>query len=115
MIVMLPPRALALPLPPVYRDGYKICSRCCERRDRAPAVLSQAGAPLCWTSERADTFFVCERARKSAAHKRQPQRAERAHARRREQRRSFRLRATTKQADRKRAMREQQAQTKLSG
>jgi hypothetical protein len=24
------------------------------------AVLSQAGAPLSWTSERADTFSVCE-------------------------------------------------------
>ncbi len=42
------------------------------------AVLSQAGAPLSWTSERADTFFVGERVRKAAAHKRQPQRAERA-------------------------------------
>jgi hypothetical protein len=41
-------------------------------------VLSQAGAPLSWTSERADTLFVCERVRKAAAHKRQPQRAERA-------------------------------------
>jgi hypothetical protein len=26
-------------------------------------VLSQAGAPLSWTSERADTLFVCERRR----------------------------------------------------
>jgi hypothetical protein len=42
------------------------------------AVLSQAGAPLSWTSERADTLFVCERVRKAAAYKRQPQRAERA-------------------------------------
>jgi hypothetical protein len=42
------------------------------------AVLSQAGAPLSWTSERADTLFVCERVRKAAAQKRQPQRAERA-------------------------------------
>ena len=42
------------------------------------AVLSQAGAPLSWTSEQADTSFVCERVRKAAAHKRQPQRAERA-------------------------------------
>src|SRR5215211_1860684 len=46
--------------------------------NRAPAVLSEAGAPLSWTSERADTFFVCERVRKAAAHKRQPQRAKRA-------------------------------------
>jgi hypothetical protein len=37
------------------------------------AVLSQAGAPLSWTSERA-----CERVRKAAANERQPQRAERA-------------------------------------
>jgi hypothetical protein len=29
-------------------------------KSRAPAVLSQAGAPLSWTSERADTLFVCE-------------------------------------------------------
>jgi hypothetical protein len=29
--------------------------------DRAPAVLSRSGAPLSWTIERADTFFVCER------------------------------------------------------
>jgi hypothetical protein len=36
-------------------------------------VLSQAGAPLSWTSERA-----CERVRKAAANERQPQRAERA-------------------------------------
>jgi len=42
------------------------------------AVLGQAGAPLSWTRERADTFFVCERVRKAAAHKRQPQRAQRA-------------------------------------
>jgi hypothetical protein len=42
------------------------------------AVLSQAGAPLSWTSEQADTLFVCERVRKAAAQKRQPQRAERA-------------------------------------
>jgi hypothetical protein len=34
--------------------------------NRAPRVLSQAGAPLFWTSERADTHFVCERARKTA-------------------------------------------------
>jgi hypothetical protein len=44
----------------------------------APAVLSQAGAPLSWTIERADTFFVCERVRKAAALERQPQRAGRA-------------------------------------
>jgi hypothetical protein len=42
------------------------------------AVLSQAGAPLSWTSERADALFVCERVRKAAANKRRPQRAERA-------------------------------------
>ena len=46
--------------------------------DRGPAALSQAGAPLSWTSERADTLFVCERVRKAAATERQPQRAERA-------------------------------------
>jgi hypothetical protein len=50
----------------------------CERRESRTDALSQAGAPLSWTSERADTFFVCERVRKAAAHKRQPQRAERA-------------------------------------
>jgi hypothetical protein len=32
-------------------------------------------APLSWTSERADTFFVCERVRKAAATQRNPQRA----------------------------------------
>ena len=42
------------------------------------AVLSQAGAPLSWTSERAGTLFASERARKAAPYKRQPQRAERA-------------------------------------
>ena len=42
------------------------------------AVLSQAGAPLSWTKERAGTLFACERVRKAAASKRQPQRAERA-------------------------------------
>jgi hypothetical protein len=42
------------------------------------AVLSQAGAPLSWTRERADMLFVCERARKAAADERRPQRAERA-------------------------------------
>ncbi|MCE3276089.1 MAG: hypothetical protein K0R13_1944 [Propionibacteriaceae bacterium] len=36
-------------------------------------MLSQAGAALSWTSERA-----CERVRKAAAHERQPERAERA-------------------------------------
>jgi hypothetical protein len=35
-------------------------------------------APLSWTSERADTLFVCERMRKAAASRRNPQRAERA-------------------------------------
>ena len=42
------------------------------------AVPRKAGAPLSWTSERANTLFVCERVRKAAANKRQPQRAERA-------------------------------------
>ena len=42
------------------------------------AVLSEAGAPVSWTSERADTLFVCEQVRKAAATKRQPQRSERA-------------------------------------
>jgi hypothetical protein len=37
-------------------------------------VLSEAGAPVSWTSERADTPFVCEQVRKAAATKRQPQR-----------------------------------------
>jgi hypothetical protein len=32
-----------------------------ERWKSRPAVLSQAGAQLSWTSERADTHFVCER------------------------------------------------------
>jgi hypothetical protein len=46
---------------------------CRERRKSRAAVLSQAGAALSWTSERA-----CERVRKAAAHERQPERAERA-------------------------------------
>ena len=50
----------------------------CERRESRAAARSQAGAPLSWTSEQADTLFVCERVRKAAAHERQPQRAERA-------------------------------------
>ena len=41
-------------------------------------MLSQAGALLSWTSERADMLFVCERMRKAAADKRQPPRAQRA-------------------------------------
>src|SRR5688500_2591827 len=49
-----------------------------ERGQSRAAVLSQAGAPLSWTSERTDMLFVCERVRKAAANKRQPQRAERA-------------------------------------
>ena len=44
----------------------------------APPHGSQAGAPLSWTSERADMRFVGERVRKVAANRRQPQRAERA-------------------------------------
>jgi hypothetical protein len=44
----------------------------CERRESRALARSQAGAPLSWTSERADTFFVCERVRKAAATKRQP-------------------------------------------
>ena len=32
----------------------------CERRESRAAARSQAGAPLSWTSERADTSFVCE-------------------------------------------------------
>ena len=56
----------------------------CERRYRPLAVLSQAGAPLSWTSERADTSFVCERVRKAAASRRQPQeRSENMHSVRR--------------------------------
>ena len=39
----------------------------CERRESRAAARSQAGAPLSWTSEGADTSFVCERARKAAA------------------------------------------------
>jgi dolichol-phosphate mannosyltransferase len=46
--------------------------------EKARSALSKAGAPLSWTSERADMLFVCERVRKAAATKRQPQRAERA-------------------------------------
>jgi hypothetical protein len=42
------------------------------------AVLNQAGAPLSWTNERADTLFVCKGVRKAAANERQPQRAKRA-------------------------------------
>jgi hypothetical protein len=56
--------------------------------NRAPAVLSQAGAPMSWTSERL-------RARKAAANKRQPQRAERATDTERAEA-FFPLRATTK-------------------
>jgi hypothetical protein len=52
--------------------------RSCERRKSRAAARSQAGAPLSWTNERADTLFVCEGVRKAAAHERQPQRAERA-------------------------------------
>jgi hypothetical protein len=40
-------------------------------------MYTEAGAPLSWTSERADTLFVGERGRKAAAYERQPQRAER--------------------------------------
>jgi hypothetical protein len=84
-----------------------------ERRDHAPAMLSQAGAPLSWTSERADTFFVCEQVEGSGTQA--PASASGA-ALRRERAVAFPpLRATTKQADRKRAMRAQQGQTKLSG
>jgi len=32
----------------------------CERRESRAAARSQAGAALSWTSERADTSFVCE-------------------------------------------------------
>jgi hypothetical protein len=43
------------------------------------AILSDEDcAPLAWTSEGADAFFVCERVRKAAASRRNPQRAERA-------------------------------------
>jgi hypothetical protein len=60
------------------RDARAAQKRDCERRRSRALARSQAGAPLSWTSERADMFFVCERVRKTAAHKRQPQRAERA-------------------------------------
>ena len=50
-------------------DGGGLQARCASSRkvwvvgslgkSRA-AVLSQAGAPLSWTNERADTLFVCE-------------------------------------------------------
>jgi hypothetical protein len=33
--------------------------RCGRRKSRA-AARSQAGAPLSWTNDRADTLFVCE-------------------------------------------------------
>jgi hypothetical protein len=61
-------------------------------------MYTEAGAPLSWTIERADTSFVCERARKAAAHKRQPQRAERAMYTERAEA-FFPLRATTTAAD----------------
>jgi hypothetical protein len=51
--------------------GHSHRSLSCERRVSRAAVVSQAGAPLSWTSERL-------RARKAAANERQPQRAERA-------------------------------------
>jgi len=54
----------------------RLVCRSCERRKSRAAARSQAGAPLSWTSERADTPFVCERTRKAAANERQPQRAE---------------------------------------
>jgi hypothetical protein len=52
--------------------------RGCERRESRAGARSQAGAPLSWTSVRADMLFVCERARKASATERQPQGAERA-------------------------------------
>jgi Zincin-like metallopeptidase len=53
--------------------------RTSERRRSARSERSdEAGAPLSWTSERADTSLVCERERKAAASERQPLRAERA-------------------------------------
>jgi hypothetical protein len=39
----------------------------CERRKSRAVAWSQAGAPLPWTNERADTLFVCEQVRKAAA------------------------------------------------
>ena len=71
--------------------GYGIAAA----RTKGAAVLSQAGAPLSWTRERADTFFVCERLRKAAANERQPPRAERA-MQYGGSRGGFPLRATTK-------------------
>jgi hypothetical protein len=67
----------------------------CERRQSRVAVLSQAGAPLSWTSEQADTSLVCARVRKAAANKRRPQRAERAMYEERADT-PYRLRMTTK-------------------
>jgi hypothetical protein len=75
----------------------------CERRKSRAAVLSQAGAPLSWTIERADTSFVCEGVRKAAAtsaslserSEQYTQRAERA-IHREGSRGVFPLRATTK-------------------
>jgi hypothetical protein len=81
--------ALTRPILCGYRDGARgdkqtvhdagrSLKNGCERREWRAAARSQAGAPLCWTNEQADTSFVCERARKAAATRRQPQRAERA-------------------------------------
>ena len=83
------------------RPGSGTGALSCERRESRAGARSQAGAPLSWTSERADTFFVCERARKAAATKRQPQRAERAMQTERAEG-FFPLRATTTAADSKR-------------
>jgi hypothetical protein len=56
----------------------QLTNKSCERREIAHRRAEKAGAPLSWTSERADMFFVCEGVRKAVANKRQPQRAERA-------------------------------------
>jgi hypothetical protein len=72
----------------------QLTNKSCERREIARGrVLSQAGAPLTWTRERADMLFVCERLRKAADTERQPQRAERAMSQG-ASRHAFRLRAT---------------------
>jgi hypothetical protein len=69
----------SVPLAPTKTAAAQRTSQRAERAIKQSAIRSdQYCAPLSWTSERADTLSVCERARKAAASQRNPQRAERA-------------------------------------
>jgi hypothetical protein len=68
--------------------GVRVLSHRCERREIARRRLRQAGAPLSWTSERADTHFVCEASEEGSGEQAPDSASGASNPKRRERRRS---------------------------